>query len=342
MVIVILIMTFLTLIVLAMTKNANREQRQALDRQLNSQAFYAAESGINDAKDYVAANHALPGFQDRKDDCNNITGASNGNQFGDKSNLVGQTGIDDSIRYSCVMYNVHPDSLIYESGTSESKIAPIEDVDGLAIKSLTFKWRQTTGDELVFNGCPPNAGVFPVSLDDSNCNAGALRVELVDPDASSRQDLINKSFLSFITPTRNTGQSGSGGNYLTGVGIAQNQGQSGGGGCTANGECSFTIDNIYRNKLILHLRSIYKSNTVTINGEVFNGGSIEKIEFKDAQMMVDSTGRATDVIRRIQVRVPISEYSKRVNVPENALQTSDDICKLLNVLPNNISNPCGL
>lgn len=46
MVIVILIMTLLTLIVLAMTQNSNREQRQALDRQLNSQALYAAESGL--------------------------------------------------------------------------------------------------------------------------------------------------------------------------------------------------------------------------------------------------------------------------------------------------------
>ena len=61
-VIVILIMTLLSLIVLSMTKNANREQEQSLERQLNSQAFYAAKSGINDARDYYTqhANDANP------------------------------------------------------------------------------------------------------------------------------------------------------------------------------------------------------------------------------------------------------------------------------------------
>jgi hypothetical protein len=44
-----IIMTILSLITIGFAQIMAREQRQALDRQLSSQAFYAAESGVNDA-----------------------------------------------------------------------------------------------------------------------------------------------------------------------------------------------------------------------------------------------------------------------------------------------------
>ena len=77
-VIVILIMFLLTLIVLAMTRNTNQQQRQALDRQLNSQAFYAAESGVNDAFHYLAN---TPGVADTKEDCEPHPDADTGDYF---------------------------------------------------------------------------------------------------------------------------------------------------------------------------------------------------------------------------------------------------------------------
>jgi Tfp pilus assembly protein PilX len=44
----------LSLIVVGFAQVARREQRESLDRQLSSQAFYAAESGINIAKSAIS------------------------------------------------------------------------------------------------------------------------------------------------------------------------------------------------------------------------------------------------------------------------------------------------
>src|SRR5258708_5693843 len=48
-IVTIILMLVLTLIVLSFAKVSRREERNALDRQLSTQAFYAAESGINDS-----------------------------------------------------------------------------------------------------------------------------------------------------------------------------------------------------------------------------------------------------------------------------------------------------
>ena len=44
------IMLVISLIVIGIAQLSRREQRQALDNQLSTQAFYAAESGVNDAQ----------------------------------------------------------------------------------------------------------------------------------------------------------------------------------------------------------------------------------------------------------------------------------------------------
>ena len=49
-VVTLIIMLVLTLIVTGFAQLARREQREALDRQLASQALYAAESGVNAAE----------------------------------------------------------------------------------------------------------------------------------------------------------------------------------------------------------------------------------------------------------------------------------------------------
>ena len=47
--ITIIMMLVITLIVIGFTQVSNRNRRESLDRQLSTQAFYAAESGVNEA-----------------------------------------------------------------------------------------------------------------------------------------------------------------------------------------------------------------------------------------------------------------------------------------------------
>lgn len=52
-IVAVLLMTVLSLIVLATSQNSTREQRETIDRQLSDQAFYNAETGINDVANYL-------------------------------------------------------------------------------------------------------------------------------------------------------------------------------------------------------------------------------------------------------------------------------------------------
>lgn len=329
MVIVILIMTLLSLIVISMTKNANREQKNALDRQLNSQAFYAAESGINDAKDYytkhandpIAANRA----PDNKSRCGNLeTGALAGDQFPNHSSTVG-ANINS---YSCVLYDATPDSLIFSDvGVSTSVLMPLEDDSGNPIESLTFTWKASNNTNYDFSNCNNlfSSG-FPTAL--TGCDAGLLRIELIDPTATTRADLIDKNFVAFVAP-RLRGPTTE--YYSDGVTGSAKQGVSWKGGCNngAAGECVIKIDNIYRNKLMLHLRSIYNISEVQVTG---TNSLRNTISFKGGQMMIDSTGKASDILKRIRVRVPLNQYGNGV-YPEFSLQTANGVCKLLQIIP---------
>jgi hypothetical protein len=322
-VIVILIMTLLSLIVLSMTKNANREQQQSLERQLNNQAFYAAESGINDARDYYTqhANDADPATKalSSKTDCSGVSGAAAGDQFPGYTSTVGAT----INKYSCVLYDANPDSLIYSDvSTGTSILAPIRDKSGNVIKNLTFTWKIPNDADYDFSGCP--GGSFPQSL--SNCDAGFLRIELIDLSDTSRDALVNNDFVAYIAP----GFSGAARLFSQGRGIS-NQGVSWTGNCTSGsaGECQITIQNINLPNMMLHMKSIYNHNQVEVTG---TDTSDNPIHFKNAQMMIDATGKATDVLKRLQVRVPLSQYGNGV-YPEFSLQAAGGICKLLQIIP---------
>lgn len=321
MVIVILIMTLLTLIVLALAKNANREQRQSLDRQLNSQAFYAAESGVSDARDFVSQKNKTGGLSPdeiKKTDCK------------PKDDTHYFDGIDSSldiegVSYSCVMYDTTPEQLQYQNvATDASKFNLIADADRRPIQSLTFKWTQKDGGS-TFSGCPDDINKFPSNLD-TNCDAGLLRISLFNKaESNTNQELIDKMFLAFVSP----GKTSSANNianfsYSSAVGRTT-QGRAVNANCTT--ECTMTINNINKTELYLHLRSLYKNNQVKITGTTSTG----PVKFRDAQMMVDATGKAQDVLKRIRVLVPLEENKAR---PEFVLQAAGNICKQLNISKN--------
>ena len=102
-IVAVILMLILSLIVLAVSQNATREQRQALDRQLSEQAFYNAESGINDAANYLYAHRNDAAVPALKPDCTPLPGVN--------ANIDGTNGIN---KYTCIQYNRIPKSIIYD------------------------------------------------------------------------------------------------------------------------------------------------------------------------------------------------------------------------------------
>lgn len=345
MVIVILIMTVLTLIVLSLTQNSNREQRQALDRQLNSQAFYAAESGVSDAKDYVSQNPTTA--PQRTTDCDSLPGAAPGQIFPGKPSRVGQATLDENIRYSCVLYDQHVRDILIGVGTNHTETIPIQHSNHAEnIGELTISWvreRGVSDDQDVnvenFSTClsAGPANTLPANLH-PDCEAGVVRAVLVNPSVggglNSRRELLDNSLVAFLRPTTSGAVPSI--DYGNSIGSVSKQGQLVSGSCSGN-QCTVKITGINRAKLYLQLRSIYKANQVTVTGTTTAGNPIE---FDRAQMSIDSTGRANDVVKRIEVRVRLSGINSE-SVPSFALQATNDICKRLKVRPSAVTEDCN-
>lgn len=317
-IVTIIIMVILSLIALAMSQDARREQRQSIDRQLSDQAFYNAETGINDTAAYLYANPSAP-LDNKSTGCNPIDTSPSA----PSRDIDGATG---SNKYTCVQYNKAPETLWYDGlSISTPKVIPIQTVNNAGaetnISSLTISW-----DDAVNPG-GPIAGTCNFSSGGpelpTNCDYGGVRVDIVIPD-SSRSLINQRSFTSFLLPNASSGSSIS----LTGAVDPDNKGIISATNCTAvagQRRCNKTVNDINRNNFFLTIRALYRPVNLSISGEDINGTTLR---FKNAQTMIDATGRANDVLRRVQVRIPaVSQY----DYPGYALQTKESICKIIEV-----------
>lgn len=364
-VIAIVLVLVLSLITIGFAQLMRSEQRSSLDRQLSSEAYYAAESGINDA------NRALQGgYSLAKTKCDNgpssVDYAQPGSSYLKNSDVNSAT----TSKYTCLLINPHPSDLQYSSipvNEATSAIVSGSDNSGLDAKigKLVFSWQDENGGQ-VFTpaGWYSNGGNsrFPPVAGWTNGGAitGALRISITPLGNSKtgtlvnldRASLINNTFTAFLYPegagssTPITG--------LTATSMDNNSGVNSGlvlsGSCNAMNKpryCSVAVDmgSYSGYDYVIHLSSIYRTTSVTItpySPPPFNA----KMYVKGAQTVVDSTGKVQDVLKRIQVRLPARNG---FDYPEFDVQTVNGICKQLSSYPPNIStgtagyagNACG-
>jgi Tfp pilus assembly protein PilX len=307
----VVLMIVISLIVLTFAKIIRREQRQALDRQLSTQAFYAAESGVN-----------------------NVASAIKNNYTGSKvrcDTLAGNATIDNptvnaaaNVSVSCITINQSPDNLYYSSVDQTSTVIPLQSGDGSNLSAVTLKWQAKSTNSNVMAGCEyPN---FPAN-NAWNCPLGLMRVDIV-PTAGTftRTSLNTNMFSAFLYPS-SSGLSTF--DYSTASGLA---GQGGIIQTQCSGTpitCSMAITGLGSSMYTMRVRSLYVSSTLTVTATSVNSGS-NNVALANAQAIVDSTGKASDVLRRIQVRVPLSGVG---GVPDYGLQTNKDICKRYMYVP---------
>lgn len=277
-----------------------------------------------------------PAADIKKTDCDPTADAAPGQYFKDK---ISQVGDDPAIRYSCVLYDRQPESLIIDpSQINQPEILPIEDA-GISIDTLTFEWSKTDGADK-FDGCqaPGDLAELP-KIHPENCAAGMLRVELIDSQANNRQEMLERSFLAYFKPAP-PGSGAPSEIFRSSASGADNQGALVAGNCDDNtNRCRVVIKNVNAEKLYLNLRSIYLPNRVIITGTTSPQPDqpSRPVKFREAQMEVDSTGRANDILKRVSVRLPLSGIVAGV-LPSFVLQTSDELCKQLQLRPNTASN----
>lgn len=326
------IMVVLSITVIGFAQLMRREQRQVLDRQLNTQAFYAAESGVNDA----AAKLKTDPTYSTKDDCSKWTKDGNTNYVDDTNHLIS---------YSCLMIDPNPTTLEYTNiGTDQSQIIPIDvsDVDSSPLKELHISWQDTS---LTDDMSECNSGTFvPVPSFSAagawptNC-PGILRIDLVRIPISGNFDrnwLIDNTATAFLYPTQDGG-SASITPVIPDLGYGfKNQGRiiavncSNWGALEYENQCKASFLNLDSTtyKYYLRIKSIYKPSVVSIAAKAVDG---VLMNFHGAQAIVDSTGKANDVLKRIQVRV--SAFVVNGYYPEYDIDSLGSICKRYSYAP---------
>lgn len=324
--VVVIIMIVLSLIVLAFAQLVRREQRQSLDRQLSTQAFYAAESGVNDAinvlPDLIASGASWG------EGCNSFIEAAN--------NLPGvdiNPDLGGGIAYSCLLVDPAPSELSYDSvDIDESQTVPIQAGDGGAISVVEVSWEDPTGNTTV-SGCPnpADANTLPGSLP-SGCEVGALRLEMIPfpiGGSRTRDQLISDRFIAFAQP-----RSGGITSAPFASGGGDNQGLRQVAGCnTTSGApryCTVRITGLSSNRFYLRMRSVYRPTSVTVRA-FRDAAATSRVDLVGAQVEIDATGRASDVLRRIKVSRPLE--SSVIPSPEFAVQSAGTLCKRFSIAP---------
>lgn len=316
-VVTIVLMLVITLIVLSFSRISRREQRSELDRQLSTQAFYAAESGVNDARKVIVGwmNSPLPAERaklntDYLNDCSSFTTAGS---LANPGVLPG-SGVAS---YTCLFVDPSPPEIVYNKSDSQH-IVPIKDKNGAPINSIEIYWDSDNGGN-AFGGCPfaTNPVVWP-----GGCDAPLMRVEIVDAGS------LNTSKSFFIYPSTSSGGT---------VGFGSLTGTKAQAKCnglpTDPNKCKIIFNGLGGSEYILRVKPVYGSAAITIKA---NNGAAEII---GAQALIDVTGKASDVVRRIQVRVKSNDLIG--TVPQFGIEGTDKVCKQFSINGTNATDVGG-
>lgn len=325
-----ILIIILSLLTVGFAQIIRNESRQATNRQLSSQAYYAAESGINDA--FRAIQN---GYTGKKTTCPPIAAPSGAEKYLANDTVSNTAGTNT--HWTCLLIDTAPTSIEYGSIDTVTPTvfnATAVNPSGIPVitNNITVAWQSTVSSNTSFS---PTTGVgnasFPIAA--SWSYPGVLRFAVTPYLSASRAGLIKDTFTAFLYPTRGAvaGTPGS----TTYTNAQASNGPIVDGNCNKDNAavvaigryCSVTI-NIPApgiaagQKMLFNLRSIYGATNARI---IINGGGDRLL---GAQSLVDSTGRAQDVIKRIQVRVPAGGNYYRTGF---SLDSMTDICKKLEV-----------
>jgi Tfp pilus assembly protein PilX len=299
-------MIVISLIVLGFAQLSRRSVTETTNDLLSTQAYYAAESGINDA-DHAIVNGATY----------NTADTSSCTQFA-TDNSLNTTLNGSGTGYTCLNVNPTPSNLqVSLSPTSDAQVLSIDTIDSnnnaVAPGSLTLTWTPISGSSASLTTCPTTS--LPASTS-WNCPFDLLRFDLVPVDTVSRSALVSNTMAAFVLPSN-------GGAGSIAYSTANGQVTLGTANCTTAGLtplCSLTITGLSAQKYAMRLTAIYgSSTTATITPANAND------ELANGQTIIDATGQAQDVLRRVEVRVPAGP--SRNSNDNYAIESNGPICK---------------
>ena len=315
-----IMMIVITLIVLGFAEISRNEQRNALDAQLSVQAYYAAESGINDARAALTSMLTVGTPIPSKNNCLNDPGYPS---LDAPNNVV---DAQHSVSYTCLLINTDLSSLQYQIDHSPT-VVPLRSGNGSAFGQFKLNWTPGKGLSNATTGCTTSGTQLPPA-DRWACNYPILRVDLVDAKngfarTAGPTTWNNITQTMFLVPVQAGGSSNV--NFTPGSLVSTVP-------CNAaTGQCTVNIRGLGGSRIFyLRVATYYRDDsTLTISAPASK-------TFSGAQATIDVTGKAQDVLRRVLVAVDLSNIQLS---PVAALTTTDSVCKRFQVTNGSFAVP---
>lgn len=301
-----IMMIVITLVVLGFSQLSRSQLTETLNRQLSTEAFYAADSGINNTAAYIKAQVAagLAGNITDQTTCNSITNGP----YNKSANL----DTTSAVSYTCVTVTAAPSSLSYDIPAGSSAAFPI--TPSAAVSSLTFSWNNVDGTT---NFACPTAGTFTPSGASWSCSPSVLQVDLISSaNSASQATQETGAYTIFLSPRADGTATSAIVNHKVYAALCS----------AATKSCSIKItglaaDQTYYARVI----SVYNESNLTVCANNCNA------PLSGAEVKIDVTGKAQNVLQRLDANLSITGLTG--DLPNYALQTNDSLCKLIEGSP---------
>ena len=299
----------ISIIVIGFAQVVRREQRNSLDNQLSTQAYYAAESGVNLAQSALKTNPALT-----KSDCPDTT----------TPEFSGKYGIGENAEITCLLISSKLSSLEYQKVDMHSVPMYIKAETG-TVDKLYISWQASSGSTSVA-GCSAGVGSFGSSWP---CAQPLLRLDLVPVVGPSTPAGVDAAqYTAFLYPT-----TGGGGlatynaNSKNNVVAAKCQTATG----TLNPRvCTLAINGLGQQAYAARIMSIYGDSDLTVFAT--DPSNIRRT-LVEGQVLIDVTAKASDVLKRVQARTSLT-----APVPDFGITAAGGgVCKRYQKIGDNIS-----
>lgn len=341
----------LTIVTIGFMRLMLMDQRQASDNDLSQSAYDAALAGVEDAKRVVRAaqtgNTQAAGVLSGPINCNMI--AASGVVGGSASDeTVIQTGSGAGKKfdqaYTCVKITMQSQDFIYKAIEDKSQLVSLRAVS--SFNKIIIEWYRRD-DESNLNAANAvnteisTTGELPAK-DKWNSNTPPLvRAQVINPGTTfNLATLDTTGVTSFLRPnvlrSDVLGQAGT-----TVSGKPSDRPRATDGNEHNNGtnivSCSktFRFSGEYSCKTVidvdeipagsestfLRLVSIYKGGSIKVSLQKTDGTTVN---FDGVQPIVDSTGRASNLFRRVEARLQIGDDFA---YPDNAVELKNSLCK---------------
>jgi hypothetical protein len=334
----------LSLVTVGFADLMNDNQNQATDRQLSNQAYYAAETGVNDAAQALVSSDHDPNLFDNGNGGKKTCKPFSGDTDGLGSNQVGNNSL-----YSCLLIDLYPSELAYGDIDTTPRVIEVNAYNSdsgqtpASIDTLAFSWK----------GTKSNGNFLPTSGNGSYCSTltsqgdwpadtGMMKITIIPINTGStslltRSDLINNEMVAYLCPS----SAATSGNWTTADYNQPNLNSGANTGIIVQGDCNIGstpnycnariggLDTFNSSTFIVAIQSIYQANALNIDayGGVSGGSALN---IGGAQTVVDSTGDSQGIFKRIEARIP---DHNNYDYPAAAVQSMSGICKQLAVAP---------